>query len=38
MLLNPVAQVFNLCLHRRDACATRLSLVWKDLEIHERLS
>jgi hypothetical protein len=36
-LPTPVAQVCNLCLHRRDACATRLFLVWEEPGIHERL-
>ncbi len=35
---HPVAQVFNLCLHRRDACATRLFMVLREPQAHERLS
>jgi hypothetical protein len=27
----PVAQVFNLCLHRRDACAIRLFLILREI-------
>jgi hypothetical protein len=30
VLIQPVAQVFNLCLHRRDACATMIFLVLKN--------
>ncbi len=34
----PVAQVFNLCLHRRDACATRLFRVLLAPGAQERLA